>query len=443
MGEQNSQPPETPESDFTFIKEKIKNRPINKRKLAIKVVVTFGLAVLFGLVAATVYVISVPRIEDTLYPEVPDMVDIPGDEEILDDLLSDNSVSAQTVSEAEPAEEPEPVINNIIEKVEIETEDYALLYDKLYDIAREAKKSVVNVTGVSSDKDWFQNTYENMNQASGLIIADNGKELLILVDRSVTEDVESIRVEFCNGKTAEAVLKKYDPNTNLAIIGIDMVKVSDGILDAITMANLGSSNTLDLVGSPVIAIGSPLGTPDSVSYGVMTSISDAKSLIDAQTRTVTTDIYGSKNATGAIINYQGEVLGIISKKDKNEDIENLVGGYAISDIKETIERMSNGQDKAYLGIYGTDVTQEARNELGIPAGTYVTNVEMDSPAMDGGIQSGDVITKIGTTEIGGFSDYEDAMSKSKPEDVTVVTVRRYAMGEYSEMTFEITLGVLQ
>ena len=443
MGEQNSQPPEVPESDFTFIKEKIKNRPVNKRKLAMKVGLTLGLAVLFGLVAATVYVISVPRIEDTLYPEVPNVVDIPGDEEILDDLLSDNTVSDQTVSEPEPEEEPEPVINNIIEKVEIETEDYALLYDKLYGIAQEANKSIVNVTGVSSDMDWFQNTYENMNQASGLIIADNGKELLILVDRSVTEDAEAIKVEFFNGKTAEAVLKKYDANTNLAIIGIELVKMSDGILDNITMANLGSSNTLDLVGSPIIAIGSPLGTPDSVSYGVMSSISDAKSLIDTQTRIVTTDIYGSKNATGAIINYQGEVLGVISKNNRNEDIENLVGGYAISDIKESIEKMLNGQDRAYLGIYGTDVTQEARNELGVPAGAYVTNVEMDSPAMDGGIQSGDIITKIGTTEITGFADYKDAMNKSQPEDLAVVTIRRYAMGEYSEMTFEITLGILK
>ena len=276
-----------------------------------------------------------------------------------------------------------------------------------------------------------------------LIVADNGKQLLILVNKSVTDHAQHIIVEFSDHTAAEAVLCKYDSNTGLAVIGVNLEDISEETLDHIEMAKLGSSKSTNIVGRPVIAIGSPLGTQDSVAYGLITSVSDKRQMTDTDINLITTDIYGSKSGTGVLINLKGEVLGVITQNYHNSDRENLLSAFSISDLKESIAKLSNGQDRALLGILGTDVTEVAREELGIPEGAYVTEIVMDSPAMETGIQSGDVITKFGTGDITCFDDFKAAMDKSQPGDNTVITVMRFAMGEYTEMNFETTLGTLE
>lgn len=436
--------------DSDFIKEKIKDKPINKRRLVIRILITIGLAVLFGIIAAFVYVVTAHNISSRLYPDQPDIINIPSDEEqpaVSEDTVSaDTKVSADEVSEnaSEAAAEQAPVehktvINNITNKVDMTPESYEKLYASLHETAMEAERSLVSVTGVSSDTDWFENTYQNEDQSAGLIIADNGRELLILTNSSATDGAEKINVEFCDGKNAEAETKKSDSNTGLEIIGVDLASISDNTIDEIKMADLGNSNSASLVGSPVIAIGSPLGIDGSEAYGLITSTTKEEQMIDMSAHLLTTDIYGSKSASGVIINYSGSILGLITDKYSSDDTANIIMTYSISDMKNLIEHLANGQDKAYLGVYGTDVTDEAANDLSIPKGAYVTKTEVGSPAMEAGIQSGDVITKIGTTEITDYSDYMDVMNKSQPDDDTVVTVQRYAKGEYTELTFDVKL----
>lgn len=432
--------------DSDFIKEKIKEKPVNKRKLMMKVILTVVLAILFGTVAAVAYVTMVHYASEKMYPSQPDIVNIPDDVAIsdntasADEALSANEASGNSAQGEEPAQ---TVINNITKVVQITPAGYEQLYASLHDTAVNAEKSLVNVTGMSSDTDWFANTYENTDQSAGLIIADNGKELLILTDSSIVEGAETISIEFCNGTTAKAETKKSDPNTGLEIVGVPLEAISGNTINEIQMADLGNSASAQLVGSPVIAIGSPLGMYGSEAYGLITSTTKNEQLIDTNAHLITTDIYGSKSASGVIINYSGQVLGLITDSYSADDTANIITTYAISDMKETIEKLANGQDKAYLGIYGTDVTSEAMTELNIPEGAYVTKTDISSPAMNAGIQSGDVITKFGTTEIKDFDDYKEVISKSQPEDETVITVKRYAKGEYTEMTFDVTLGKLK
>lgn len=442
MDEQKNPLKSHSEEDFTFIKEKIKDKPLNKRRLAVRTVITVILAVLFGIVASVVFTVGNHYMKEILYPEQTEEVRLPPEEEIP--AVSENETVSADMADEEPEKpEPEQVINNIVERVEISVEDYENLFSSLRHVAIEAERAVVNVTGVSSDIDWFQNTYQNTNQAAGLIVADNGKQLLILVNKSVTDKAQHISVEFADHTTAEAELYKYDINTGLAVIGVDLADISDQTKDAITMAVLGSSRAPGIVGKTIIAIGSPLGTQSSTAYGLITSSSDRKQLTDTDVSLITTDIYGSKQGTGVLINLSGEVLGIITQNYHSSDRENLLTAYSISDLKESIAKLLNGQDSAMLGILGTDVTDVAKEELGIPEGAYVTEIVMDSPAMEAGIQSGDVITKFGTTEITNFNDFKTVMDKSRPGDNAVITVMRFAMGEYTEMNFEATLGTLE
>ncbi|NBH82851.1 PDZ domain-containing protein [bacterium C-53] len=441
MDEQKNPVESHSEEDFTFIKEKIKDKPLNKRRLAVRTFVTFLLAVLFGLVAAVVFTVGNHYMEDILYPERTEEVKLPIEEDAP--AVSENEAVSSNTAEETKEQEPEQVINKIVERVEMSVEDYENLFASLRGVATEAEKSIVSVTGVTSDVDWFQNTYQNTNQAAGLIVADNGKQLLILVNKSVTDRAQHISVEFADHMTAEAVLYKYDSNTGLAVIGVDLSEISEQTQDSITMAVLGSSRSPGIVGKSVIAIGSPLGTQASVAYGLITSSTDKKQLTDTDVNLITTDIYGSKQATGVIINLAGEVLGIITQNYHSTDRENLITAYSISDLKDSIAKLLNGQDRARLGILGTDVTDVAKEELGIPQGAYVTEIVMDSPAMDAGIQSGDVIIKFGTMEITNFNDFKTAMDKSRPGDNAVITVMRFAMGEYTEVNFEATLGILE
>lgn len=440
--------------EFTFITEKIKEKPVNKKKMAKSVLTIILLGLIFGVVSAISYTVGVHHMKDVIYPVTPEKINfddiVSSDEAVSEDevisveVVSDDSLESGDVDE----EEQEPMqqvihnVNNYVEKVGLDINDYEKLYDSLYQIAKNASASIVQVKGVASDTDWFSNTYKSSKVSSGLIIANNKKELLILINRDVVSDAEEIHVIFPDGAKAIATEKKYDPNTNLAILAVELVDLKSDTVGSISMAKLSTFGA-EPVGKNVIAVGSPLGVENSIAYGVITSSAGIKQLRDSDVHILTTDIYGSKNGSGVLVDLEGNVVGIISQSDANSDTPNIVKAYSIPDIKNSIERMSNGQDRAYLGIYGTDVTEEIAEEQGIPNGAYVTEIAMDSPAMDCGIQSGDVITMIGTTDVGDFKDFKIAMNKSQPGDETVITVKRYARGEYIEMTFDVVLGTLK
>lgn len=432
------------DKDFEFMKEKIKERPINRKKLIRKTIITASMAVVFGLIACVTFLLLEPVLSNWLYPEEePKPVTFP---EVVEEMLPEDMLQKDpqiTVPEYVPSATPEPEIQPIVEKVELQITDYQLLYQKLYTIAQDSRKSMVTVTGVTSDVDWFNNTYESKGQTSGLIVADNGKKLLILVDKETVEEAESIQVIFCDGKQTTAAIEASDPNTNLSIISVPLTEVGESTRKEIVLAKLDYSNGEGLAGSPIVAVGSPMGTSGSVVYGMLTSTGNTVNVVDNSYQLMTTDIYGSLTAGGVILNMEGTVIGVIDMNYNGEDSPNVLSAIAISGLTKTITKLSNAQQMAYLGIYGTDVTEEANADLKVPFGAYVTEIVMDSPAMLTGIQSGDVIVKIGETEITDFSSYVDAILASAPGDVTTITVMRQAKEGYQEMSFDITMGTLK
>ncbi|HKM20926.1 MAG TPA: trypsin-like peptidase domain-containing protein [Lachnospiraceae bacterium] len=427
------------EKDFEFITETIKEKPINKKRILGKILLTLFLAVMFGLVAGLVFLLSQKYLDPVINPVEPQKVEVAQEEE-----EPEEPVAEEPAAPAEPA--PEQIVTQIVEKVEkvdLEIDDYKILSEKLHGVATEAGKSMVTVTGLSSDMDWFMNSYENENQTSGLIVADNGKELLILAHKNVIENAESIQVTFCDGTEVAATNKKVDPNTGLAIVAVELSEISEETMNAITQATFGNTKSSSIIGIPVIAVGNPLGYAESVGTGYITSNSYVVDMVDTSIKLVTTDIYGSKAGSGVIINLDGKVLGIVCLENFGTDENNLLKAYAISDIITVIDKLLNGQDIAYLGIKGTDVTEKISEEQGVPIGAYVTEVIMDSPAMQEGIQSGDVIVKMGTMDILSFADYRAAMMKSQPGDLMMITVKRLGKGGYIELSYEITLGTLE
>jgi len=364
------------------------------------------------------------------------------DEDRVDDIENSDENSEITSNTDDGLETEGHIITKITEKG-LGISDYKQLYKELNEVAANAYKSLATVTGVYSDIDWFSNTYESSNQTTGVIIADNGKELLIVAQVKAVADADSIEVTFCDDSILSGKIKKSDPNTGLAIIGVDLTDISPETMEEIEMAKLGTSKLPSIVGSPVIAIGNPAGINGAMAVGQITANNYGKELIDSNVHFITTDIYGSVNASGVLIDLEGKVLGIIYQDVTVTDVRNLIKAYGISDLKPKIEKISNGQDFAYLGVIGTDVTQEANEQLGVPLGAYIKEVEIDSPAMTEGLRSGDVIVKMGTTDINTFDNFKEVMYKSQPGDLLMITVKRLGLDDYVDVSYEVTLKTLE
>lgn len=189
----------------------------------------------------------------------------------------------------EVEEEPQPVeveledeqIEELLSQVEFGLEDYQSVYNELRKLAEKTNRAVVTVAGVTSDVDWFNNIYENVASASGVIVANNGKAMLVLVSAGTLNGAETIEVTFCNQTQAPAQIIQKDPITGLAILSVPLASIREETMDVIEIAQLGSSSTTSLLGTPVIALGSPLGTSGSVCYGVVTSTGTTIDMPDA------------------------------------------------------------------------------------------------------------------------------------------------------------------
>lgn len=421
--------------DIEFIKEKVKERPLNRKKLLKRTIVTASMAVIFGLIACFTFLVLEPVFTNLLYPqEETQQVELK-EESIAEEMRPEDMILEEETENEAPA-----IQQTVVEKVEIEISDYQRLYRLMYALVQQASKSMVTVTGVVTDMDWFDNMYENQGQASGLIVAENGKELLILTELAAVEQADSVKVTFNDSTQAAAELKGADGETGLAIVSVALEEIDEKSRENIETAVLGGSGS-SLLASPVIAVGRPLGTSASVVYGMITSADSWESFSDYNVRILTTDMMGSGNASGVLINLSGQVVGIIcSGNNESMTKETVLAAYGIADLRKIIEKLSNGQEIAHMGIIGTDVPQDVSEELGVPVGAYVTGIVMDSPAMQAGIQSGDVIVKLGTTDILTFSDYQEAISGLSPDTAVTVTVMRQGQDEYQEMPIDVILG---
>ena len=410
---------ENEKEEFAFIKEKIKNKPLNKRRIILKTAFTVVLAVVFGLVSCFVFTWMRPVMEEWLNKPEDIKVSIPKDEEVQPDTEEETNSTETGVDEPDVEEGLK----------ELTPEEYQKLQSKLYAIGSEANKSIVTVTGVTSDVDWFNTPYERQGQASGVIIADTGQELLIMTERKVISGAKSIHVTFLDNSTVEAELKNYDGNTGIAILNVKRSDIEESTLGRIKVAVLGNSLQTTR-GSVVLALGSPLGTNFSILTGNITSTSNSISTFDANYNVLTTDIVGSSQGSGVLVNLSGEVVGIVMQDYSSGD-ENTLTAISVSQLKDIIEKLSNGQDIPYLGLKLTSVTSD------------IKSVGIDSPAMAAGLQSGDVIVKIAGENVETAQAYKNVLSGQTPGDVVKITIKRQGAAGYVEIECSATVGVLE
>ncbi len=433
------------DESFQFVQEKIKERPINKKKLLRRTIITAAMALVFGLIACVTFFSLEPIISNWLYPEKePEVITFPEEEEetMPEDMVQTDSELQE--AESGEAQQPETIKEvTIYKKIDMTVQDYANLYNQFAGVASKAQRSMVTVTGVTADTDLFNDVYEHEGESSGIIVADNGIELLILAVESRIRDYHNVMITFYDGSMKEAERKQTDPNTGLCILAVKLADIPEETRNTAVPATLGSSNAVALLGSPVIAVGSPTGAAGSVCYGMITSNSLNINLVDANYRLLTTDIYGSATATGVIINLSGQVVGVIDNTYNAADMKNQISAIGITELKRTIEALSNEKERATIGIRGVDITAALAESRQMPRGVYVQSFEMGSPAMICGIQGNDIIAAVNHIAVNNMNELTSALYLCEPGDVVTVKLYRKVQEEYREMEIEVTLARLE
>lgn len=414
----------TPVNTSDFLEEKIKTRPRNRRRIIRRAFEVAMLAMLFGLVSCITMVLVSPILEEKLFP------------------TPTNEVKFTEESAPYTKEEVQPE-DMLLEENEKEPGREDLFSDMIYflkESAASCKSWFVQVDGVSSAVSWLESTNTSSSSASGAIIADNGTEFLVLVERDCLLNADKIEVTFGDNSVAEGYLKGEDIDAGLAVVAVPKGYLGEGTLELCSVAEMVSSNSKSLVGSAVMAIGNPNGVRGSVIYGFITANNVEVNSWDMNYNLITTDMYGVTNPNGFLVNLKGQLIGVLNNDYNTKEASNMITALGINELKKKVERMSNAEEIAVLGVKGTGVTAEAHSAHGIPHGAYVLSVRLDSPAMRAGIQAGDIIIKADDRDISSMYSLSYHLQQQGVGDTVSVVIMRHSQGTYKESTLTIVLG---
>lgn len=411
------------EEEYSFLQEIIKDEAGDQAKWKHDVLRRIQLGLIFGLVACFTFFACKPWVEKRFEGD-PTEVTIPQDEQQEKD---------QTQQEQEQVQEQKPVLT---------TETYQEMLNNLKQVSGEVRKSVVEIQGAVTEEKFSKDQEDKEKSISGMIVADNGQELLILAGELPVKDAKIIRVTFSGDSQCDAILKSRDAGLGLCVYAVQRKNIADDVWAQIETATLGGSKVVS-EGDTVIAVGKLYGCDTIAGYGVIESGENYLDKADGQYQTIYTDVAGDISGSGVLVNIRGEVIGIINTSVRTDDQTNKISGYGISDIKDVIELLSNGKNVPYLGVSGVEVSSEMQGQ-GIPQGVYVKEVDAGSPAMAAGIQSGDIITNIADTDIINLLGYHNTLMKQNVGDKILVRGKRQGTGgEYVDIDFGVTVGYKQ
>ena len=322
------------------------------------------------------------------------------------------------------------------------------------DIVNNAMPSVVAITNMSVQEvqSYFGGTQqqESTSCGSGIIIGKNDSELLIVTNNHVVEGAETLTVSFANETSVEASIKGTDSSKDLAVVAVPLDSIDDDTMNAISIITLGDSDKLQ-VGEPVIAIGNALGYGQSVTTGIVSALDRNLDMEGFDSKLIQTDAaINPGNSGGALLNANGELIGINTAKVNANAVEGMGYAIPISDATSVIENLMNREtrtkvdesEQGFLGIEGYDVTSEKAEMYSIPTGVFVRSVEDGSAADKAGITAECIITKFDGITIDSMSTLQSQMQYFKAGDKVevVIEVPNKSVTKYEEKTVTVTLG---
>lgn len=341
------------------------------------------------------------------------------------------------------------------------------------DITTSAMPSIVAITNksVQEVQDYFSQfgfrgqgqtqTQETESQGSGIIIGKNDTELLMVTNNHVVEGADTLSVCFIDNKVYEANVKGTDAENDLAVIAVPLDSISDDTMSQIAVASIGDSDSLK-VGEQVVAIGNALGYGQSVTTGIVSAVNRALSNNSSDTQDSNSSSDDSSSATyiqtdaainpgnsgGALLNMNGEVIGINSAKLASTEVEGMGYAIPISRVSDIIDNLMNqttrtkvdSDKQGTIGIKGINVTSDVQEKYNLPEGIYVSEVTSGSAAEKAGITSGSVITKFDGKSVTDIESLQDLLQYYKAGETVELTLQVPDSDSYKEKTVSITLG---
>ena len=302
----------------------------------------------------------------------------------------------------------------------------------------ESEKSIVTVSSIRQETDWFDNPVVNTGQYAGIITTINSSEVVILTGENAVEEADSLGVTFGDGSTASVEVKQKDTVAGMAVVRVSTSELSEQTLNWIKAVELGNSYSVR-TGDLILAVGSPAGHVHSVKPGMISYVARGVQVADGQTRMLYTDFDGEGDQGVFLLNLSGQLIGWITEHADAEDIAGASLAMPISEYKWMLERLSNGIAIPYVGIQGQDVS-DAMLEQGIPQGVYITESIADSPAYQAGIQSGDILVRFNGQEIVSLRDFQSCLEDVESGETVTAVVCRKSIDEYREIEYHITIG---
>ncbi|MCQ2508493.1 MAG: trypsin-like peptidase domain-containing protein [Dorea sp.] len=319
-------------------------------------------------------------------------------------------------------------------------------------IAANVMPSVVSITNMSVQqvRSFFGGVqeYESESAGSGIIIGQNDAELLVLTNNHVVADAKTLTVSFVDKESVSASVKGTDASLDVAVVSVPLSEIQSSTMDAIKIATLGDSNSLQ-VGETAIAIGNALGYGQSVTCGIISALERTLEDYEGGTLIQTDAAINPGNSGGALLNANGEVIGINVAKVAQSAVEGMGYAIPISNASEVITNLMNKQTRVkvdeakrgYIGIQGVDVSQETSQYYNIPVGVYISEVIKGGGAEKAGLTKGTVITALDGTKIDSMNTLVNELSYyAIGDEVTLTLMVPSSNGEYTENTVVVTLG---
>ncbi|MBR5248742.1 MAG: trypsin-like peptidase domain-containing protein, partial [Lachnospiraceae bacterium] len=334
-----------------------------------------------------------------------------------------------------------------------DTTEVRVISSDVTDVVEEVMPAMVSIVNNYTETvtSFFGQSYaqERAASGSGIIVAESETELLIVSNHHVVADAEKLDVTFIDGTVAQAQIKGLDSDMDLAVIAIPLESLTEETKSAIAIATLGDSASLKM-GEPVVAIGNALGYGQSVTNGIVSALDREVTIEEGVTNTFiqTNAAINPGNSGGALLNVNGEVIGINSNKIGATAVEGMCYAIPISAakpiiadlmLKETRSKVEDGK-VGYMGIGMVTIPSDYSQMYNIPIGVFVREVEEGSPAKEAGFMYGDIIVKFEGEKISTNQDLQNVLQYYSAGSTVTVTVKRFQNGEYQEVELSVKLG---
>lgn len=423
-----------------FINEKVVKPPITRRQMAKRALALLFVAVIFGIVAAVSFVVTMPFANRYLGEKPSNessSISIPKDEPAESTTEAEPENEVTTVAESEPIEDK---VQSALENYRYTVDELNSMLGSLRQQVQKADKGIVVVHSVQQEVDWFDNPVETTGLYAGAVIARTSQELLVLTPEAAVEKADSIKVTFGDSKDVDGRMKQKDSTSGMAIVSVNVSDVEENTLKSVEVVPLGNSYTVR-EGDLVVAVGAPAGVVHSMNYGFISYVLRNAQMVDQHCRLLYSDVPADIEKGTFLLNTSGELIGWAMEAHQSDGsvrpgVTEIMG---ISDYKGTLERLSNGRGAPCFGIIGQEVS-ETMSIQGLPEGIYVMSTVADSAAYNAGIQNGDIITKVDGKELLSMKDFQGMMDNLECGQLINVTVERNGRDQYTQLEFQVTVG---